>query len=279
MRLAVPPNRWDDTRVKRHAAAAIIASLVLVPACDKSGSSGDEEPASAKAGSDKGTSAEPAAAKPAETKASKSDEVGKAKETAEAKTPPPRVEVGELAGWEKRTSPEGGYTILAPTKGLLQTSSTPTPAGPAKTFTLLYQKEGDPGALMVMYMDMPVPDGTPLAVDKGLEDGRDRAVGTYNGTLTRDERISIDGNPAREFEFDAKMPPIGAVHAIMRGAFRDKRVYMVGAVARKGDTVYLSKGTKFVRSFSILPYTPPVAKKSGAKGKGNKPAPKPKKKP
>lgn len=154
--------------------------------------------------------------------------------------------------WKTRESSEGGFSVVAPSAGQITYGKQKVAGvGEAKTTTILYQRDTDPGALMVMFMDMPVPDGTALAVEKGLEDGRDRAVGTYNGKLTADKRIEINGNPAREFEFEATMPGVGQVHAIMRGAFRGKRIYMVGAVAEKGAAEFQNRGAEFVRSFKI----------------------------
>jgi hypothetical protein len=223
----------------------LLAALALTPSCKKEGG-GDGDTAAKKDDGKAGEGENPlggdtkaAAAKPTDTSANT-----------------PAAKPAAAGGMQKRTSPEGGYTVMAATSGTQQVSSTDTPAGPARTLTVMYSGPQDPGALMVMYMDMPVPDGTPLAVDKGLEDGRDRAVGTYNGKLTSDKRIEVDGFPAREFEFDAKMPGVGEIHAIMRGAFRDKRVYMVGGVARKTDVAYQKKAKEFVHSFEILPYQP-----------------------
>ena len=189
-------------------------------------------------------------AKPSAEEPAKGSEQGKAadenKPSDEAPAKP------DLEGWATQTSKDGGYSVMAPALGEPQFSSTGTPAGPAKTATVMHMKEGYMGALMVMYMDMPVKEGTPLDIERGLEDGRDRAVGAYNGKLTLDERIEIDGYPGREFEFDATMPGLGDVHMIMRGAFRGTRVYMVGAVAKKGDSVHEKKGEAFVHSFKIL---------------------------
>jgi len=213
----------------------VLIALVAVTGCGK----GEGKPS-------EGTQSENAASAPPAAAAPASDTPA---------TPPPQSD-SALDGWTTQTSEEGGYSILAPAQGQPQYSSTQTLAGPAKTTTIMHTGKGYDGALMVMYMDMPVKDGTPLAVDRGLEDGRDRAVGAYNGTLTRDEKMEIDGHPAREFEFDATMPQFGTVHVIMRGAFRGARVYMVGGIGRKDDAVYTKRSEAFVRSFKILAAAP-----------------------
>jgi len=212
----------------------LTAALALIAGCGKAESPG------------------PAQGSPGDTAATME---ASAPEAAPA-APADPVRPAELEGWTTQTSEEGGYSVLAPTLGQPQYSSTQTIAGPAKTTTIMHMGKGYDGALMVMYMDMPVKDGTPLAVDRGLEDGRDRAVAAYNGTLLRDEKIEIDGHPAREFEFDAQMPAFGTVHVVMRGAFRGARVYMVGGIGRKDDAAYTQRSESFVRSFKILAAAP-----------------------
>jgi len=139
-------------------------------------------------------------------------------------------------------SPAGGFKVLMPGNPKEQTQN--TAAGQFK----MYSVEERNGAYMAGFADTPIPPNEPEAKTQIRLDGaRDGAVGNIKGTLVREAKIQLSGNPGREIE--ANLPQN---KGIVRARFYivGSRMYQIMVVGTK-SFAGSSDATKFLDSFAL----------------------------
>ena len=121
----------------------------------------------------------------------------------------------------------------------------------AFTKTSVYSVESAAGALVVIVMDMPVPDdATPQQIELYLNSARDDLVRSAGGEQTSDASIALAGKyPGREFAAKFHRPQPGVMRV---------RIYMVGKrlyqVIVRGTEAYAKtrEADTFLESFMVV---------------------------
>jgi len=150
--------------------------------------------------------------------------------------------------WFKFTSPKGLFSVLLPHEPKLEvpTDSTPVQAGHSR-----FNDFGDGyGFVLEYFEDLPIVDP-----EKYLDTTRDEIVKALNGTLTGQDKITLDGYPGREVTLS--MTPASGTVVLVR-----TRIYAVGTslfslsyVWRKDldPAVTAKMGEKYFSSVRIRP--------------------------
>lgn len=144
---------------------------------------------------------------------------------------------------EPFTSETGRFSARFPAKPTEQKRTANTPAGLITAY--LYVAPTPDMLFLVGYVDYPEATVKELGAEAILAEDRDTFVKTTQGKLTSDRKITLDGNPGREFKVEAG----DKTQFLIREYLVQNRVYQV--LSRAAD---LSRPEikKFQDSFKVL---------------------------
>ncbi|MDO8646811.1 MAG: hypothetical protein Q7R70_00140 [Candidatus Diapherotrites archaeon] len=145
----------------------------------------------------------------------------------------------------KEFKPAGaGFSVLMPGTPQLQTQTMNTAIGPVDI--KMYVLEKDNLGYTVGYTSYPEAAVSEKTPDQMLDGARDGAVANVFGTLTSEEILSINGNPAREFTITVKGGGIRARIILVKN-----KLYMVLVAASK-DNIMKKQVGDFLESFKLV---------------------------
>ena len=151
--------------------------------------------------------------------------------------------------WEVVTSKDGNFTVEMPARPNRQSSrSSSGPGGKSKT-TEIGCKTGN-GEYVVFRIE----ESTPVvkgAEQKVLDATRDSFAQQFNGKVTSDKRVSLEGRPGRDFAVRAQPDAASGVVTIRAREYIDgKSIYVLLAVSAPNRELSEDAG-KFLGSFAF----------------------------
>ncbi len=146
-------------------------------------------------------------------------------------------------------SEAGRFSVMAPVALEEETQTYEIPEG--KVVSHMFA--GDLGGIgyVVVYADNPEEAVRKMDPEKFLDRARDGAVNKVNGKLVTETKITLEGNPGREFVVEASEAG-GEEWTIKVRLFLVKnRLYVIDAAFKKGK-VELSEVDRFLQSFKLI---------------------------
>ena len=149
--------------------------------------------------------------------------------------------------WVKFTSPEGRFSLLVPHEPKLEVVTDPTNA---KLTHNRFSEFEQSYAFVIEYFDNVI-TGDP---EKYLDQARDGIMSAINGTLVRENKISLDGYPGRELELSLTAKSGTVVSGRTRIYAGGSNFYSMSYVWRKDmDEPLASKiGEKYFSSIKFV---------------------------
>ena len=143
---------------------------------------------------------------------------------------------------EKYTSKEGGFAVKIPGDPKLKSQNIDSKGGPTVLYTFTVEESDGKSFYLVGYSDYP----TKLDEATSLEGVISSQVASMKGTITSDEKITLNGHPGRSVTIeDAENVFYSSVY------IAGNRLYQVMYGMTKGDKLP-EVGRKFLSSFEIL---------------------------
>jgi hypothetical protein len=157
----------------------------------------------------------------------------------------------QSAEWIKYTSNEGRYSALVPQQPKFSSQEATAPGG--EKFTQYMAQTNDNESVYVMgYFDF-----TPNMVFS-LDKARDGMLAATQGTLIKEEPITLGGSPGRDLKLATKN---GNFDLLVRVRFFEvgRRIYVIQHIFQKSSDspALMAKTAKFFDSFKATP-PPPV---------------------
>lgn len=142
--------------------------------------------------------------------------------------------------WREFSSPEGRFSVLMPGTPAAETR---TPKDQPIELHMFTVDQGSK-AFMASYFDLAPSSVLPDAI---LDGARDGSVMNMQGTLIKEERITLDGHAGRAFQASAR----GNSFVETRMYLVDRRLYMLMVVRQ--DREEDKDAAKFLSSFKLNP--------------------------
>lgn len=101
------------------------------------------------------------------------------------------------ANWSTYQEPNGLYEVQFPQQPRQQNITVSTAQGDVTVNMLVHEDARNGFVLMSASNPIPVPPGMVLNPELGLDGGRDGAVASMNATIDQEDRITVQGLPAR----------------------------------------------------------------------------------
>ncbi|MCG9885107.1 MAG: hypothetical protein MH825_05940 [Cyanobacteria bacterium] len=114
----------------------------------------------------------------------------------------PSPKADPTAGWTRYASSKGGYAVLFPGEPAEEVAKIPTPAGETEVVLVRYQDRKNGRLYLFTHNRVPVPQGSSLDIEKGLDSSRDSLARGMDGKAIAERKITQNGFPGREVEFD-----------------------------------------------------------------------------
>ena len=147
------------------------------------------------------------------------------------------------------TSEGGGFEIMTPITLKEETQNAPSPIGNITVH--MYSGERDNSAYVVGYSDYPEALIKMSPADTLLDGARDGAIKSFHGKITEEKKITLDGNPGREFNVDARLKEKIDANMKARIYLVKNRLYQVLVVGEKGK-LSTADMDSFVESFKLV---------------------------
>jgi len=145
-------------------------------------------------------------------------------------------------------SEDGGFEIQTPITLKEESQSTPTAAG--NIMLHMYTGETNDRAYVVGYADYPAALVKMNDPQKLLDGARDGNIGSFQGKIVEEKKITIDGFPGRELTVDARLK--NTIDANMRARFYivNNRLYQIMVIGEKGK-ISTTDMDSFLQSFKL----------------------------
>jgi len=165
--------------------------------------------------------------------------------------PSPSASAPPVASWHSYTGDGQSYTIEFPEKPTEQVQNIDTAVGPMQATMAMHIEEATKRAYFAMGGQYSLPKGVPFDVEKGLDGGRDGMVNAIGGTVGKEDKIEIDGRPAREFTLKGSKAGIGDFTGVARIAYDAKTTRVFQAIVISTEPTTFPEVRRFLDSMHI----------------------------
>ncbi len=166
-------------------------------------------------------------------------------------TPAPSAPPPAEVAWVPYSGDDGSYTLEFPAKPTEQVQQIDTAVGPMKATMAMHIEEAAKRAYFSMGGQYTLPKGVPFDVEKGLDGGRDGMVNAIGGKVLKEDKIEIDGRPAREFSLSGSKPGIGDFTGMARIAYDAKTTRVFQAIVISTEPTTFPEVRRFLDSLHI----------------------------
>jgi hypothetical protein len=148
--------------------------------------------------------------------------------------------------WVEYTSEEGRYSTLFPKQPKLVTQEATAKTG-EKFIQYIAQSSDADGLYGIGYFDI-----LPNMV-YSLNDGRDGILNAIQGTLLKEEAISLGGNPGKELKVSAKSGNLDLLIRVRYYSIGRRIYYLQHLFQKSSDTPAMAEKTaRFFNSFKVM---------------------------
>ncbi|MFT7580961.1 MAG: hypothetical protein ACI9MR_002635 [Myxococcota bacterium] len=175
---------------------------------------------------------------------------GEASRDSGAKAPPP-TEPAKASKPSKLTPPGGRFAIAFPPGVVPATNDQKVKSAAGDMTTKVWMAQVGSGYYIVNYTDMPAELLAGGNAKTYLEGGRDGALRTFNATLIKEERYTVEGAPGIRFWYRGAAGGT-TIYGRTDALFASPRIYQVQYLAETESEIGSAKVAEFFDSFALL---------------------------
>jgi hypothetical protein len=147
-------------------------------------------------------------------------------------------------------SEPGRFSVMTP--ALLEETAQPVETQGGKLDLHLFAGRWDDIGYFVSYCDYPPELAQPDRLEKMLDGARDGAVGSAQGRLVSEGRITLEGHPGRELVIETGAQAAPAARLQGHLFMVQNRLYQIMVVVPRAEKVP-REAEQFLQSFKLLP--------------------------